>query len=87
MCIFILKNLILDEGVILVMNSSSESSKKGKKFSPVFIYSAIIVAIIVLIIVPEQFDSITSSISGWITDKLGWYYLILTTIIVFFCVF
>ena len=36
---------------------------------------------------PEQFDSITSSISGWITDKLGWYYLILTTIIVFFCVF
>ena len=71
------------------MNSSSESSKKGKKFSPVFIYSAIIVAIIVLIgaIVPEQFDSITSSISGWITDKLGWYYLILTTIIVFFCVF
>ena len=77
------------KGVILVMNSSSESSKKGKKFSPVFIYSAIIVAIIVLIgaIVPEQFDSITSSISGWITDKLGWYYLILTTIIVFFCVF
>ena len=66
------------KGVILVMNSSSESSKKGKKFSPVFIYSAIIVAIIVLIgaIVPEQFDSITSSISGWIT-----------TIIVFFCVF
>ena len=38
------------------MNSSSESSKKGKKFSPVFIYSAIIVAIIVLIgaIVPNN---------------------------------
>ena len=23
----------------------------------------------------------------WITEKLGWYYLILTTIIVFFCIF
>ena len=89
MCIFHFEKFnIRMKGVILVMNSSSESSKKGKKFSPVFIYSAIIVAIIVLIaIVPEQFDSITSSISGWITDKLGWYYLILTTIIVFFCVF
>ena len=71
------------------MNSSSEGNKKGKKFSPVFIYSAIVVAIVVLIgaILPEQFDSITSNISSWITEKLGWYYMILTTIIVFFCIF
>ncbi|PNZ67580.1 BCCT family transporter [Staphylococcus croceilyticus] len=71
------------------MNSSSEGNKKGKKFSPVFIYSAIVVAIVVLIgaILPEQFDSVTSDISGWITNKLGWYYMILTTVIVFFCIF
>ncbi|BGE82501.1 BCCT family transporter [Staphylococcus petrasii] len=71
------------------MNSSSEGNKKGKKFSPVFIYSAIVVAIVVLIgaILPQQFDSVTSAISGWITDKLGWYYMILTTVIVFFCIF
>ncbi|UDI78345.1 BCCT family transporter [Staphylococcus taiwanensis] len=71
------------------MNSSSEGNKQGKKFSPVFIYSAIVVAIVVLIgaFLPEQFGSITGAISGWITEKLGWYYMILTTVIVFFCIF
>ncbi|WP_186788682.1 BCCT family transporter, partial [Streptococcus pyogenes] len=29
----------------------------------------------------------TNNIKMWITEKLGWYYLILTTIIVFFCIF
>lgn len=66
------------------MNSSSSNEKNGKKISPVFIYSAIIAAIVVLIgaIFPTQFDSVTNEVKMWITDKLGWYYLILTTIIV-----
>ncbi|RIN38839.1 BCCT family transporter [Staphylococcus succinus] len=70
------------------MNSSNKHAD-GKKISPVFIYSAIIVAIVVLIgaVLPEQFDTITNGIKLWITDKLGWYYLILTTFIVFFCIF
>lgn len=70
------------------VNSSNKHSD-GKKISPVFIYSAIIVAIVVLIgaVLPEQFDTITNGIKLWITDKLGWYYLILTTFIVFFCIF
>lgn len=70
------------------MNSSSNQSN-GKKISPVFIYSAIIVAIVVIIgaVLPGQFDYVTNTIKLWITDKLGWYYLILTTFIVFFCVF
>ncbi|OEL02509.1 choline transporter [Staphylococcus succinus] len=70
------------------MNSSNKHAN-GKKISPVFIYSAIIVAIVVLIgaVLPEQFDTITNGIKLWITDKLGWYYLILTTFIVFFCIF
>ncbi|MGI2235188.1 BCCT family transporter [Staphylococcus cohnii] len=69
--------------------NSSENQPNGKKISPVFIYSAIIVGIVVLIgaIVPEQFDTVTNTIKLWITDKLGWYYLILTTFIVFFCIF
>ncbi|WP_419723520.1 BCCT family transporter [Staphylococcus nepalensis] len=69
--------------------NSSENQPNGKKISPVFIYSAIITGIVVLIgaIVPEQFDTVTNTIKLWITDKLGWYYLILTTFIVFFCVF
>ena len=71
------------------MNSSSSKEKNGKKISPVFIYSAIIAAIVVLIgaIFPTQFDTVTNEVKMWITDKLGWYYLILTTIIVFFCIF
>lgn len=70
------------------MNSSS-NQPNGKKISPVFIYSAIIVAIVVIIgaVLPGQFDYVTNTIKLWITDKLGWYYLILTTFIVFFCVF
>ncbi|WP_436861840.1 glycine betaine uptake BCCT transporter [Staphylococcus caeli] len=70
------------------MNSSS-NQPNGKKISPVFIYSAILVAIVVIIgaIMPAQFDSVTNNIKLWITDKLGWYYLILTTFIVFFCIF
>lgn len=69
------------------MNSSQE--KRNKKFSSVFIYSSIIVAIVVIIgaIWPDKFDYITNNAKMWITDKLGWYYLILTTIIVFFCIF
>lgn len=71
------------------MNSSSEETKQNKKFSSVFIYGAIVVAIVVLIgaFLPEQFGKITGDISSWITEKLGWYYLILTTVIVFFCIF
>lgn len=65
------------------------SSQRGKKLSPVFIYASIIVLIVVLAgaIFPSQFDHVTNTIKLWITDKLGWYYLILTIILVFFCVF
>ncbi|EGQ1626048.1 TPA: BCCT family transporter, partial [Staphylococcus pseudintermedius] len=68
---------------------SSTPEPNGKKFSPVFLVSAIIVFAIVLIgvFIPTQFGEFTNTIKLWITDKLGWYYLILTTIIVFFCIF
>ncbi|EPE3002736.1 BCCT family transporter [Staphylococcus pseudintermedius] len=70
------------------MNSSTPEPN-GKKFSSVFLVSAIIVFAIVLIgvFIPTQFGEFTNTIKLWITDKLGWYYLILTTIIVFFCIF
>ncbi|EGQ4238510.1 BCCT family transporter [Staphylococcus pseudintermedius] len=70
------------------MNSSTPEPN-GKKFSPVFLVSVIIVFAIVLIgvFIPTQFGEFTNTIKLWITDKLGWYYLILTTIIVFFCIF
>ncbi|QDW91719.1 BCCT family transporter [Staphylococcus chromogenes] len=69
--------------------NSSNPKQNGKKFSPVFIFSSIIVFAIVLVgvLIPKQFGGITSAITAWITSTLGWYYLILTTVIVFFCVF
>ncbi|UXS74735.1 BCCT family transporter [Staphylococcus chromogenes] len=69
--------------------NSSNPQQNGKKFSPVFIFSSIIVFAIVLVgvLIPKQFGGITSTITAWITSTLGWYYLILTTVIVFFCVF
>lgn len=69
--------------------NSSNPQQNGKKFSPVFIFSSIIVFAIVFVgvLIPKQFGGITSSITAWITSTLGWYYLILTTVIVFFCVF
>lgn len=70
------------------MNTSNPQGN-GKKFSPVFIFSSIIIFAIVLIgvFIPKQFGAFTAHITAWITNTLGWYYLILTTIIVFFCVF
>lgn len=64
------------------------SSKKGK-LSKVFIYVAIAVLIVVALgaIFPTQFNDISGSISGWITNHFGWYYMILTTFFVFFSLF
>ncbi|CXT98094.1 Glycine betaine transporter OpuD [Staphylococcus aureus] len=44
------------------MNSSSPENPNGKKYSPVFIYSAIVVAIVVLLgaFLPEQFNYVTN---------------------------
>ena len=69
--------------------NSSNPQPNGKKFSPVFIFSSIIIFAIVLVgvLIPKQFGGVTSAITAWITSTLGWYYLILTTVIVFFCVF
>ena len=70
------------------MNSSSEETKQNKKFSSVlFTVLCSSHCCINRCILPEQFGKITGDISSWITEKLGWYYLILTTVIVFFCIF
>ena len=54
------------------MNSSNQYDSK-KKISPVFIYSAIIVAIVVILgaVFPAKFGEVTDTIKLWITDKLG----------------
>lgn len=60
-----------------------------KKISHVFIYASIVVTILVVFgaIFPEQFGVVSGNVSSWITAYFGWYYMILTTILVFFCLF
>lgn len=66
-----------------------DNSSSSNKLSKVFIYAAIAVGILVVLgaIWPVQFNDISGAISGWITEHFGWYYMILTTFFVFFCLF
>ncbi|WP_042150522.1 BCCT family transporter [Paucisalibacillus sp. EB02] len=59
------------------------------KVSKVFWISLAIVLVLVVfgVISPKNFEVITGNIKAFITTSFGWYYLILVTIIVLFCVF
>ncbi|MFS0644235.1 BCCT family transporter [Siminovitchia sp. 179-K 8D1 HS] len=59
------------------------------KFSGVFWISAAILLVAVLfgVVAPSQFEAATSHIESTITSSFGWYYLILVTVIVAFCLF
>lgn len=59
------------------------------KVSSVFWISAAIlmVAVIFGVAAPDQLETVTSNIESVITSGFGWYYLILVTIIVVFCLF
>ncbi|MDQ0272656.1 glycine betaine uptake BCCT transporter [Cytobacillus purgationiresistens] len=60
-----------------------------KKVSNVFWISVAIVIVFVLIgvIMPESFERATGQLQSFLTDTFGWYYLILVSILVVFCVF
>lgn len=60
-----------------------------KKVSNVFWISVMIVlaACIYGVIAPRNFEQVTGNIQAFLTSTFGWYYLILVTIIVIFCVF
>ncbi|MBS4210267.1 BCCT family transporter [Bacillus sp. FJAT-50079] len=60
-----------------------------KNISNVFWISFAILLIAVLfgVISPNRFEAMTSNIEGFVTSTFGWYYLILVSVIVFFCVF
>jgi glycine betaine transporter len=67
-----------------------DSSKpKHKRFSNVFIISVIIVAILVILgaINPTQFGAISGAISNWVSTNFSWYYMIITSGMMFFCIF
>ncbi|WP_085524037.1 glycine betaine uptake BCCT transporter [Tuberibacillus sp. Marseille-P3662] len=58
-----------------------------KKFTPVFKISAAIMLVLVIIGVlwPKGLETATSNIQAFISHKLGWYYLIVVTLIVLVC--
>src|SRR5699024_8893539 len=60
-----------------------------KSFTSVFIYSALEVGILVIVgaIFQVYFEKITCVISTWVTKTFGWYYMLLYTVILGFCVF
>ncbi|WP_174731701.1 glycine betaine uptake BCCT transporter [Mesobacillus harenae] len=60
-----------------------------KNATPVFYISAAILAVLVLfgIFLPEQLESLTANIQGFLSNAFGWYYLILVTIFVLVCLY
>src|SRR5699024_5813586 len=63
--------------------------RSKNKLSPVFIYASILVLILVIfgMIMPKRFGDVTGTLSSWITNTFGWYYMILVTIIILFSLF
>lgn len=71
------------------MTNHSTSFEKSNKISYVFIFSAIAIGLLVIIgaVFPDQFGEVSGNISAWVTKYFGWYYMILVTSIVLFCIF
>ena len=61
---------------------------KSKQFSNVFIFASVTVGLLVIIgaIFPNQFGSISGAIGSFITETFGWYYMLLISIILIFCI-
>lgn len=55
----------------------------------VFYISAAILLLLVLfgVFVPDSLESVTANVQAFITDKFGWYYLILVSFIVIVCLY
>lgn len=62
---------------------------KKNKVTNVFYISSVLVLITVFIgaLFPKQFEDVTGDINAFITTNFGWYYVMLTAIIVTFCLF
>jgi choline/carnitine/betaine transport len=60
-----------------------------KRISNVFWITIVLVAAAVAygVIAPKSFEEVTANMQTFITSTFGWYYLILVTVIVIFCVF
>lgn len=69
-----------------------ESTFKGslmRKVSNVFWISVFLAVITLFLgtITPKGFENVTGIIADYITSSFGWYYLIIVSLIIFFCIF
>ena len=60
-----------------------------KKRSSVFMYSAAVLALLVLIgvMAPETLETVTANIQSFISTAFGWYYLIIVTVFLVICLY
>ncbi|KAB8130117.1 BCCT family transporter [Gracilibacillus oryzae] len=60
-----------------------------RRISNVFwiVVAIIVVALIVSVTAPNSFEEVTGNMKAFLTSTFGWYYLILVTVIVIFCIF
>ena len=63
--------------------------KEKKGFSSVFLYSTAVIGLLVIVgaIFPQQFGTVSGNISTWVSETFGWYYMLLYTAILGFCIF
>lgn len=63
--------------------------REKRKLSPVFWIAIGIVGIVIVpgLLIPQTFQTVTLNIRNFITKDLGWYYLLLVTSIVVFCIY
>ncbi|RSK28771.1 BCCT family transporter [Bacillus sp. HMF5848] len=60
-----------------------------KRISNVFwiTVAILLVAVVIGVAAPTSFQDVTSNVQSFLTSSFGWYYLILVTVIVIFCIF
>jgi len=60
-----------------------------KKLTPVFIYSAAILLLLVVIgiVAPNTLENVTANMQSFISTAFGWYYLIIVTIFLLVCLY
>ncbi|MCW1013416.1 BCCT family transporter, partial [Streptococcus anginosus] len=65
------------------------TDNEGKRLTNVFKVSVVVVLLLVLIGVffPKEFGNIAGKIANAISVNLGWYYMIIMTGFIFFCIF
>jgi choline/glycine/proline betaine transport protein len=68
---------------------SASATSATNKIGPVFITSALLVAVVVFFgaVAPEAVGAIFTGAQGWIMDKLGWFYLLSVAIFVIFVLY